>query len=304
VTEYSQRKVKQSITGNGNADKEQVWKMLQSILTLPAVEGHVFDASDALAVAVCHHFNSNPALASTGGKANNWAFGGSSGAPSMAPLAGLEDVCFAALCFGLSSSGSHPQSLATSPKQNNKVRPRTVSAQLDDDPELTCLTAIWFEPHFGHAWETSCPRGCQVQPHPSAWQALRGRIGMTPYGNKDDREHVDVSDDGSAPSMRVELHLVSPDVDVVLDLAPRRTKCLGDRRVDVIAKRFARDHDLAPRHGDRDRDVERRWLVPMGDGHGTSDNTVMHALEPRHPATNRSVDRRAWTHADKRAAQR
>jgi crossover junction endodeoxyribonuclease RuvC len=72
VTEYSPRKVKQSITGNGNADKEQVWKMLQSILTLPSVEGHVFDASDALAVAVCHHFNSNPALASTGGKANNW----------------------------------------------------------------------------------------------------------------------------------------------------------------------------------------------------------------------------------------
>ena len=72
VTEYSPRKVKQSITGNGNANKEQVWKMLQSILTLPAVGGHVFDASDALAVAVCHHFNSNPALESKGGKANNW----------------------------------------------------------------------------------------------------------------------------------------------------------------------------------------------------------------------------------------
>ena len=32
VTEYSPKKVKQSITGNGNADKEQVWKMLQRIL--------------------------------------------------------------------------------------------------------------------------------------------------------------------------------------------------------------------------------------------------------------------------------
>src|SRR6266487_6231234 len=32
VTEYSPKKVKQSITGNGNADKDQVWKMLQRIL--------------------------------------------------------------------------------------------------------------------------------------------------------------------------------------------------------------------------------------------------------------------------------
>lgn len=72
VTEYSPRKVKQSITGNGNADKEQVWKMLQSILTLPAVEGHVFDASDALAVAVCHHFNASSTPASAGSKASNW----------------------------------------------------------------------------------------------------------------------------------------------------------------------------------------------------------------------------------------
>ena len=55
VTEYSPRKIKQSITGNGNADKEQVWKMLQQILTLTAAKSS-FDASDALAVAVCHHF--------------------------------------------------------------------------------------------------------------------------------------------------------------------------------------------------------------------------------------------------------
>ncbi|OLY94040.1 crossover junction endodeoxyribonuclease RuvC [Cnuella takakiae] len=56
VTEYSPKKVKQAITGNGNADKEQVWQMLQRITGLedrPAV----FDASDALAVAICHHFS-------------------------------------------------------------------------------------------------------------------------------------------------------------------------------------------------------------------------------------------------------
>lgn len=55
VTEYSPRKIKQSITGNGNADKEQVWKMLQRIANLPSASP-AFDASDALAVAVCHQF--------------------------------------------------------------------------------------------------------------------------------------------------------------------------------------------------------------------------------------------------------
>jgi crossover junction endodeoxyribonuclease RuvC len=34
VTEYSPKKVKQSITGNGNADKDQVWRMLQTILSI------------------------------------------------------------------------------------------------------------------------------------------------------------------------------------------------------------------------------------------------------------------------------
>lgn len=55
VTEYSPRKIKQSITGNGNADKEQVWKMLQTILSLTEKPTHL-DATDALAVAICHHF--------------------------------------------------------------------------------------------------------------------------------------------------------------------------------------------------------------------------------------------------------
>jgi len=55
VTEYSPRKIKQSITGNGNADKEQVWKMLQTILSLKERPKHL-DATDALAVAICHHF--------------------------------------------------------------------------------------------------------------------------------------------------------------------------------------------------------------------------------------------------------
>ena len=71
VTEYSPKKVKQSITGNGNADKLQVLKMLQSILKFEG-EHTTYDASDALAVAVCHHFQqSNVLVAGAGGK-NDW----------------------------------------------------------------------------------------------------------------------------------------------------------------------------------------------------------------------------------------
>ena len=55
VVEYSPKKVKQSVTGNGNADKEQVWKMLKQLLHLKEEPRH-FDATDALAVAICHHF--------------------------------------------------------------------------------------------------------------------------------------------------------------------------------------------------------------------------------------------------------
>ncbi len=73
VTEYSPKKVKQSITGNGNADKEQVWKMLQRIL-LSVGSGGInerpkhYDATDALAVAICHHFQSNDVAKSNGVK--------------------------------------------------------------------------------------------------------------------------------------------------------------------------------------------------------------------------------------------
>lgn len=56
--EYSPRKVKKSITGNGNASKEQVSRMLQRILYSGDTEKWScgYDATDALAVAVCHHF--------------------------------------------------------------------------------------------------------------------------------------------------------------------------------------------------------------------------------------------------------
>ncbi|MDP4148376.1 MAG: crossover junction endodeoxyribonuclease RuvC [Bacteroidota bacterium] len=68
VTEYSPRKVKQSITGNGNSDKIQVWKMLKTILALEELTQE-YDASDALAVAVCHHFQRHIPGGTSGGKA-------------------------------------------------------------------------------------------------------------------------------------------------------------------------------------------------------------------------------------------
>lgn len=55
ITEYAPKKVKQSVTGNGNASKEQVAKMLMSLLGIKE-EPKMLDATDALAVAVCHHF--------------------------------------------------------------------------------------------------------------------------------------------------------------------------------------------------------------------------------------------------------
>jgi crossover junction endodeoxyribonuclease RuvC len=72
VCEYSPRKIKQSITGNGNADKEQVWKMLQQIMVIKQTSLKYYDASDALAVAVCHHFQENALPTSPTAKTKSW----------------------------------------------------------------------------------------------------------------------------------------------------------------------------------------------------------------------------------------
>ena len=57
VTEYLPKKIKMAITGNGNASKEQVAKMLQSLLGFKELPKNL-DSTDGLAAAVCHHFNS------------------------------------------------------------------------------------------------------------------------------------------------------------------------------------------------------------------------------------------------------
>lgn len=57
ITEYSPKKIKMAITGNGNASKEQVAKMLQSLLRFKELPKNL-DSTDGLAAAVCHFFNS------------------------------------------------------------------------------------------------------------------------------------------------------------------------------------------------------------------------------------------------------
>lgn len=55
VEEYQPRKVKQSVTGRGNASKEQVAALLSVQLGI-AQGAHSLDATDALAVALCHFY--------------------------------------------------------------------------------------------------------------------------------------------------------------------------------------------------------------------------------------------------------
>ena len=71
VTEYSPKKVKQSITGNGNADKDQVWKMLQRVLNIEE-KPQYYDATDALAVALCHHYQTSSVLNVAGKGFKGW----------------------------------------------------------------------------------------------------------------------------------------------------------------------------------------------------------------------------------------
>lgn len=68
ITEYAPKKIKQSVTGNGNASKEQVASMLVAQLHLKEVPD-ILDATDALSVALCHHFQQR--FGSTS-KAKSW----------------------------------------------------------------------------------------------------------------------------------------------------------------------------------------------------------------------------------------
>lgn len=66
IVEYSPKKVKQSVTGSGSASKEQVAYMLEKILKME-LSKEFFDATDGIAIAICHHYHANsPASASSG----------------------------------------------------------------------------------------------------------------------------------------------------------------------------------------------------------------------------------------------
>ena len=69
ITEYLPKKIKMAITGNGNASKEQVARMLQTTLGLKTLPRNL-DCTDGLAAAVCHFYNlGNP---QRGNKYTGW----------------------------------------------------------------------------------------------------------------------------------------------------------------------------------------------------------------------------------------
>lgn len=73
VFEYPPMKIKIAITGNGAASKEQVAAMLQRTLKIADADLHSrLDATDALAVALCHHHNTSRPVQMGGGGAKNW----------------------------------------------------------------------------------------------------------------------------------------------------------------------------------------------------------------------------------------
>lgn len=69
IAEYAPLKVKQVVTGNGGASKEQVANMLCYILKMKREQlPSLLDATDALAVALTHHYESTKPSAGTGAK--------------------------------------------------------------------------------------------------------------------------------------------------------------------------------------------------------------------------------------------
>ncbi|MBC7696325.1 MAG: crossover junction endodeoxyribonuclease RuvC [Burkholderiales bacterium] len=71
MTEYSPKKIKMSITGNGNASKEQVAAMLESLLNFKNDDKYL-DATDALGAAVCHFFQNKVASSGTKKSYSGW----------------------------------------------------------------------------------------------------------------------------------------------------------------------------------------------------------------------------------------
>lgn len=80
ISEYAPLRIKQVVTGNGSASKEQVAEMLRRILSLNLDDVNFLDATDALGVAYCHYMETClPKKASlskpsrSGSRAKSWA---------------------------------------------------------------------------------------------------------------------------------------------------------------------------------------------------------------------------------------
>ncbi len=71
VFEYSPKKIKQSITGNGNSSKEQIAAMLKQLCGFE-IQPKFLDATDGLAAAVCHHFQNNITGDTVSKKVSGW----------------------------------------------------------------------------------------------------------------------------------------------------------------------------------------------------------------------------------------
>ena len=71
VAEYAPRQAKIAICGNGAASKSQVSVMIQKTLKVE-LDSKYLDATDALALALCHYYETSNPLARVGGKGGDW----------------------------------------------------------------------------------------------------------------------------------------------------------------------------------------------------------------------------------------
>ncbi len=71
IAEYEPKKIKQSVTGNGNASKEQVAKMVEIIGNIK-LDAKLHDATDALGIAICHHFHNKNIISTIKGTKKGW----------------------------------------------------------------------------------------------------------------------------------------------------------------------------------------------------------------------------------------
>lgn len=71
IAEYEPKKIKQSVTGNGNASKEQVAKMVEIIGNIK-LDAKMHDATDALGIAICHYFHNKNISSTLKGTKKGW----------------------------------------------------------------------------------------------------------------------------------------------------------------------------------------------------------------------------------------